>query len=121
MTGSLRRSLRDNVIPADTLFWQASQEHYDGVLAMYHDQGLGPLKLVDFETAVNITGGLPHLRISPDHGPAADFYLRDDYNFGSFSEAWRHAIRYLSQDPKSRQPPLSYPSPHARREYKPTR
>ena len=50
--------------PADTLFHFAYNGQYDGVLAMYHDQGLGPLKTVHFYDAVNITGGLKHLRVS---------------------------------------------------------
>jgi len=45
---------------------------WDAVLCMYHDQGLIPLKLLDFDTAVNITLGLPNIRTSPDHGTAFD-------------------------------------------------
>ena len=60
--------------PADTLFHFAYTGQYDGVLAMYHDQGLGPLKTVHFYDAVNITGGLKHLRVSPDHGRLVIFW-----------------------------------------------
>lgn len=58
--------------PADTLFYKASQGDYDAVIAMYHDQGLIPLKLLHFDTGVNITLGLPFIRTSPDHGTAFD-------------------------------------------------
>lgn len=54
----------------DAIFRDAAQGLHDAVLAMYHDQGLIPLKLLDFETAVNVTLGLPKPRVSPDHGTA---------------------------------------------------
>jgi len=54
----------------DAVFRDAAQGRFDGVLAMYHDQGLIPLKLLDFDTAVNVTLGLPKPRTSPDHGTA---------------------------------------------------
>lgn len=59
-------------LSADTVFKNAFEGQYDMVLAMYHDQGLGPLKLVHFNDAINITMGLPRVRCSPDHGPAFD-------------------------------------------------
>jgi 4-hydroxythreonine-4-phosphate dehydrogenase len=54
----------------DAIFREAALGHFDAVLAMYHDQGLIPLKLLDFDTAVNVTLGLPVVRTSPDHGTA---------------------------------------------------
>jgi 4-hydroxythreonine-4-phosphate dehydrogenase len=54
----------------DAIFRDAAQGEFHAVLAMYHDQGLIPLKLLDFETAVNVTLGLPKPRTSPDHGTA---------------------------------------------------
>ena len=54
----------------DAIFRDAAQGRYDAVLAMYHDQGLIPLKLLDFDDAVNVTLGLPKPRTSPDHGTA---------------------------------------------------
>ncbi len=54
----------------DAIFRDAAQGNYDAVLAMYHDQGLIPLKLLDFDNAVNVTLGLPKPRTSPDHGTA---------------------------------------------------
>ncbi len=57
---------------ADTLFHQVFRGDYDAVVAMYHDQGLVPLKMVAFDTGVNWTLGLPFVRMSPDHGTAHD-------------------------------------------------
>ncbi len=56
--------------PGDTIFWRALRGEFDVVVALYHDQGLAPLKTVDFEQSVNLTLGLPFLRTSPDHGTA---------------------------------------------------
>lgn len=62
----------DGPLPADTLFLAARRRKYDVVLAMYHDQGLIPVKTLDFEQSVNVTIGLPYLRASVDHGTAFD-------------------------------------------------
>ena len=59
-------------LPADTLFARVNQVKYDGYLAMYHDQGLIPLKMSSFGKGVNFTAGLPIIRTSPDHGTAFD-------------------------------------------------
>ena len=59
-------------LPADTLFYKARNGHYDIVVAMYHDQGLAPLKMLAFGNAVNVTVGLPIIRTSVDHGTAYD-------------------------------------------------
>jgi len=59
-------------LPADTLFQRAVAGEFDGVVAMYHDQGHIALKLIGFERAVNITLGLPIVRTSPSHGTAFD-------------------------------------------------
>lgn len=56
--------------PGDTLFGRALKGEFDVVVALYHDQGLAPLKVVDFDESVNVTLGLPHVRTSPDHGTA---------------------------------------------------
>lgn len=56
----------------DAIFRDAARGSHDAVLAMYHDQGLIPLKLLDFDNAVNVTLGLPIIRTSPDHGTAFD-------------------------------------------------
>jgi len=56
--------------PSDTLFHAGARAAYDAVVCMYHDQGLIPLKTLDFDQGVNITLGLPFVRTSPDHGTA---------------------------------------------------
>ncbi|MEI9916674.1 MAG: 4-hydroxythreonine-4-phosphate dehydrogenase PdxA [Methylovirgula sp.] len=58
--------------PADTLFHAAAREKYDVAICMYHDQALIPIKTLAFESAVNVTLGLPFVRTSPDHGTAFD-------------------------------------------------
>ncbi|MBW8000670.1 MAG: 4-hydroxythreonine-4-phosphate dehydrogenase PdxA [Planctomycetes bacterium] len=58
--------------PADTVFLKTSRGHFDAVVAMYHDQAMIPIKLLAFETAVNITIGIPIIRTSPAHGTAFD-------------------------------------------------
>ena len=64
--------LASDPLPADTLFGKTARGDYDGVVALYHDQGLIPLKLVAFGTCVNLTVGLPIIRTSVDHGTAFD-------------------------------------------------
>jgi len=72
--GKLRAAGIDisNARPADTLFHSEARAGYDAVLAMYHDQGLIPVKTLDFHGGVNTTLGLPIIRTSPDHGTAFD-------------------------------------------------
>lgn len=74
-------------IPADTLFHFAAQGQYAAVLAMYHDQGLGPLKLLHFSEAVNVTLGLPFPRTSPDHGTGYDLVGTGKADLTSFENA----------------------------------
>jgi 4-hydroxythreonine-4-phosphate dehydrogenase len=62
--------------PADTLYVHAADGRYDGVIAMYHDQGLIPVKLLDMHGGINVTLGLPIIRTSPDHGTAFDIVGR---------------------------------------------
>ncbi len=59
-------------LSGDTCFFKNNRKNYDGMFCMYHDQGLSPVKTLDFFNSVNVTGGLPILRVSPDHGPAFD-------------------------------------------------
>ncbi|WP_372794253.1 4-hydroxythreonine-4-phosphate dehydrogenase PdxA [Pontiella sp.] len=59
-----------DAVPADTIFHEARRGDYDAVVAMYHDQGLAPLKMMGFDEGINITLGLPIIRTSPDHGTA---------------------------------------------------
>ena len=79
--------LASDPLPADTLFGKAAKGQYDGVVAMYHDQGLIPLKLVAFGTSVNVTVGLPIIRTSVDHGTAFDIVGKGIADPGSLLEA----------------------------------
>lgn len=79
--------------PADTIFNHALAGRYDLVVAMYHDQGLIPVKLLSRDSAVNVTLGLPTVRTSPDHGTAFDIAGRNEADPGSTIEAIRLAVR----------------------------
>jgi len=79
--------------PADTLFLRASQGEFDGVVAMYHDQGMIPVKLLAFEYAVNVTIGLPIVRTSPAHGTAFDIAGRNMANPAGMKSAIKTAIQ----------------------------
>ena len=86
---------------ADTLFHHAYRGDYDAVVAMYHDQGLAPMKMVAFENGVNWTLGLPFVRISPDHGTAYDLAGRGEANPSSMISAVRLACQIASNSPKN--------------------
>lgn len=91
-------------LPADTLFGKAARGAYDGVVAMYHDQGLIPLKLLAFGTCVNLTVGLPIIRTSVDHGTAYDIAGKGVAEHGSLLEAVKVAARLAqSWSPAARQ------------------
>ncbi|HNQ13669.1 MAG TPA: 4-hydroxythreonine-4-phosphate dehydrogenase PdxA [Bacteroidia bacterium] len=77
---------------ADGLFGSANFNKYDGVLAMYHDQGIVPFKTMAFNTGVNFTGGLSIVRTSPDHGTAYDIAGKGIADESSFREAIYAAI-----------------------------
>jgi len=79
--------------PADTLFYRARKGEFDAVVCMYHDQGLIPLKLLHFDSAVNITLGLPFIRTSVDHGVAYDIAGRGLASSRSMEEAIRLAAK----------------------------
>ncbi len=74
-------------VPADTVFWQAKQGAFDLVVALYHDQGHIPVKVLAFERAVNVTAGLPIIRTSPDHGVAFDIAWQNKANAESMKAA----------------------------------
>jgi 4-hydroxythreonine-4-phosphate dehydrogenase len=78
-------------LSADALFHYAYRGDYDVVVAMYHDQGLAPLKMVAFEQGVNWTLGLPYIRTSPDHGTAYDIAGQGKANPSSMIAALRLA------------------------------
>ena len=79
-------------VSADTLFLRASQGEFDGVVAMYHDQGMIPIKLLAFDTAVNVTIGIPIIRTSPAHGTAFDISGRNVANPAGMKAAIQTAI-----------------------------
>ncbi len=87
--------------PADTLFGKAVRGEFDAVVAMYHDQGLIPLKLVAFGTCVNLTVGLPILRTSVDHGTAFDIAGKGVADPGSLLEAIKLAGQLAQRRKKS--------------------
>ena len=78
--------------PADTLFKRAVDGEFDGVIAMYHDQGLIPIKLIAFDEAVNVTIGLPIIRTSPCHGTAFDIAGKNVADAASMKQAIKVAI-----------------------------
>jgi len=83
-------------LPPDTLFYQAYRRDYHAVICMYHDQGLIPLKMVDFREGVNVTLGLPFVRTSPDHGTAFNIAGRGEARPDSFISAIRLAAHLVS-------------------------
>lgn len=83
--------------PADTLFYYAFKGQYEAVVAMYHDQGLAPLKMIGFEKGINWTLGLPFIRTSPDHGTAYDIAGQNKADGGSMLAAINLA-RQLADD-----------------------
>lgn len=72
---------------ADTLFCRACKGEFDLVMAMYHDQGLVPFKLLSFDQGVNLTAGLPVIRTSPVHGTAFDIAGKNKANHASMKQA----------------------------------
>ncbi len=93
---SLARELDLDVrgpFPADTIFQRAVAGEFDVVVAMYHDQGLIPVKLLDWEHAVNVTLGLATVRTSPDHGTAFDIAGQNRASESSMVEAIRLAVQ----------------------------
>ncbi len=80
-------------LPADTLFYYANQGKWDAVVAMYHDQGLIPFKMLSFDEGVNITLGLPIIRTSPDHGTAFDIAWKGKADPSSMIQAIKVAAQ----------------------------
>ena len=89
----------DGPLPADTVFFRAQRGDFDLVIAMYHDQGHGPVKVLGLESGVNVTVGLPVIRTSVDHGTAFDIAGRGIADERSMVEALRQAVELA---PKSR-------------------
>ncbi|WP_415908735.1 4-hydroxythreonine-4-phosphate dehydrogenase PdxA [Oleiharenicola sp. Vm1] len=82
--------------PGDTLFARALRGEFDVVVALYHDQGLAPLKVIDFDDSVNITLGLPFVRTSPDHGTAFGLAGQGKASARSFANAVATARRLIN-------------------------
>ena len=88
--------------PPDTIFHRAASGHFDAVIAMYHDQGLIPLKLLHFSDAVNVTLGLPIIRTSVDHGTAYDIAGKGIADPSSLKAAIRMAVMMAKNREKGR-------------------
>ena len=86
-------------LPGDTVFEAARAGRYDLVVVMYHDQGHIPIKLLDADDAVNVTGGLPIIRTSVDHGTAFDIAGRDEARSSSMRAALRLAAALAGGGP----------------------
>ncbi len=101
--------------PPDTLFTPRCRTRFDGIVAMYHDQGLIPMKMLAFDTAVNMTLGLPIARTSPSHGTAFDITGTNQADPGSMKEAIRLACQLASHAqataPPTPAPPVAMPEP----------
>lgn len=82
-------------LAADTVFYLANKGTYDAVVCMYHDQGHIPIKLMDFESAVNVTLGLPIVRTSVDHGTAFDIAYKGIASTASFCNAFELAKKLI--------------------------
>ena len=95
--------------PADGFMGSGAFSHFDGVLAMYHDQGLAPFKTLAMENGVNFTAGLPIIRTSPDHGTAFDIAGKNMASADSFRQALYMAIdiyRNRKSDAEAHRNPL---------------
>jgi 4-hydroxythreonine-4-phosphate dehydrogenase len=85
-------------LPGDTMFHKAARETYDAAICMYHDQALIPIKTIAFDSAVNVTLGLPFIRTSPDHGTAYDIAGTGKANPASLIAALRLAARLANAE-----------------------
>ncbi len=86
--------------PPDTVFYRAASGEFDAVIAMYHDQGLIPFKLLHFSDGVNVTLGLPIVRTSVDHGTAYDIAGTGKADSSSLKSAWNLATKIVSNRSK---------------------
>jgi 4-hydroxythreonine-4-phosphate dehydrogenase len=83
--------------PADGFFGSGAPRKFDGILAMYHDQGLIPFKVISFDTGVNFTAGLPIVRTSPDHGTAFSIAGKNQADESSLRQAIFLAVDILAR------------------------
>lgn len=87
---------------ADGFFGNRSYKKFDGILAMYHDQGLIPFKTLSFNQGVNFTAGLPFIRTSPDHGTAFDIAGKNQASPDSFLKAFNKAVELMKNRKENR-------------------
>ena len=92
ITPAIQQALKENMLifgpfPADGFFGAGSFAKFDGILAMYHDQGITPFKALSFDTGVNFTAGLPFVRTSPVHGTAFHIAGKGEASENSFRQA----------------------------------
>ncbi len=80
-------------LPPDTVFMRALKGEFDGIVSMYHDQGLAPLKALEFDSAVNVSMGLEFVRTSPDHGTGFDIAGKNIASCKSFAAAVDIALK----------------------------
>lgn len=97
VSGEVPEATVEGPVPADAIFRRALAGEMDAVVALYHDQALIPVKLIDFESAVNVTLGLPFVRTSPDHGTAYDIAGTGRARAGSFGAALDLAFELAEQ------------------------
>ncbi len=97
-----RRLLVEGPFPADSFFGKYRKGRFDAVIAMYHDQGLIPLKMSSFGGAVNMSAGLPIVRTSPDHGTAFDIAGKGIANPESMIAAIKMAVMIANNRKNSR-------------------
>lgn len=99
---AVKLAVKENInvigpLPADTLFYKSiAEKEINMIVAMYHDQGLAPLKMIGLHDAVNITLGLPFIRTSPDHGTAFDIAGKGIANPNSMIHALDLAVKLIS-------------------------
>ena len=98
-----RGLLIEGPLPGDQVFFDAFEGRFQAVIAMYHDQGLAPFKMIAFREGVNVTLGLPYVRTSPDHGTAFDIAYQNQ----AFHSAFLNSIRLAQKTAVSPLQPAS--------------
>lgn len=86
-----------SALPPDTVFMRALKGEFDGIVSMYHDQGLAPLKALEFDSAVNVSMGLEFVRTSPDHGTGFDIAGKNIASCKSFAAAVNVAFKLVTR------------------------
>lgn len=123
---AIKKAKDENILafgpfPADGFFGSSSYTAYDGIIAMYHDQGMLPFKSFAFDDGVNFTAGLPIVRTSPAHGTAYDIAGKNTASPNSFRQAIYLAVdihKNRSQYKDSNKNPLPISPPAQKQAYK---